>query len=145
MLTRLPKEMYAEIARFLGQDFPGKGFRKAAGEVQIRDVRHGATYLNGRLHSFNDQPAAVYANGNQYWYQRGKPHRDNGPAVVYADGHMEWYNSGELHRDNGPAIIFASGTRIWYCNDIKHRDNGPAIIYSNGTAEYWLNGQRVEH
>lgn len=43
-LYTLPKEMYAEIARFLGSDFPCDGFRLLAGTVQIRDIRNGATY-----------------------------------------------------------------------------------------------------
>ena len=58
-LYTLPKEMYAEIARFLGTDFPSNGFRLAAGNVQIKDVLNGATYLNGLLHSFDDSPAVI--------------------------------------------------------------------------------------
>lgn len=115
----LPKEMYAEISRFLWNNFPGKGFRRAAGTVQIRDILYGATYLNGVLHSFDDSPAIVLASGNSVWYRNGKLHRDNGPAMVY-NGSQYWYQLGALHRENMPAII-----------------------YANGTTEYWLNGIRV--
>ena len=67
--------MYAEtsveiicrmIYKFLGRSFPGNGFRRVAQTVQIRDVIDDTTYLNGTLHSFNDQPAHINANGNCY-------------------------------------------------------------------------------
>ena len=145
MLTRLPKEMYAEIARFLGQDFPGKGFRKAAGAVQIKDVRQGATYLNGVLHSFNDQPA-IQANDHQYWYRHGELHRDNGPAIIWTGMAQLWYSHGKRHRDDDlPAVIWADGNRYWYQHNMQHLDNGTAEIYDNGTVEYWVHGRYVDH
>jgi hypothetical protein len=50
-----------------------------------------------QLHSFNDKPAIVFANGDQYWYQNGLRHRDNDkPAVVYANGIQYWYKNGKL-------------------------------------------------
>ena len=88
--------MYAEIARFLGQDFPGQGFRKAAGEVQIRDVKHNMTYSNGLLHSFNDQPAIAQVRGSQLWYQHNVLHRDNQPTQWRADGRREWWINDQL-------------------------------------------------
>lgn len=98
-LYTLPKEMYAEIARFLGADFPGNGFRKSAGLVQIKDAKHNMTYLNGILHSFDDQPAVTDLNGKRMWYQHGKLHRDNDlPAVIYANGDCIWYINGIYRR-----------------------------------------------
>jgi hypothetical protein len=97
MLTKLPKEMYAEIARFLGDDFPGKGFRLAAGTVQIRDDINSRTYLNGVLHSFDDQPAVITVLGSRKWYHNGLLHRDNGsPAIMSSDGTREWYTHGKF-------------------------------------------------
>ena len=51
--------------------------------------------LFGKLHRDNDQPAVIYANDDQYWYQNGKQHRDNNqPAVIYANGNQYWYQNG---------------------------------------------------
>ena len=137
MLTKLPKEMYAEIARFLGSDFPGDGFRKAAETVQIKDVINNCTYLNGTLHSFNGLPAIVRADSTRAWYLNGVLHRDNKPAIIKADGTLIWYQLGKLHRDGDlPALIWADGTHYWYQHGKLHRDNGPAIVCSNGD-QYW--------
>ena len=118
-LYKLPKEMYAEIARFLGYDFPGNGFRLVAGDVQIKDSVNGSTYLNGILHSFDDRPAVITASGNRGWYRNGKLHRENGPAVIRSDGTYEWYINGKLHRENDlPAIMWSDGTREWYTHGV---------------------------
>ena len=65
--------------------------------------------INGKRHSLNDKPAAIDANGTQYWYQNGKWHRDHDkPAIIRADGSQLWYQNGEKHRDNDkPAVIYA--------------------------------------
>ena len=111
-LVTLPKEMYAEIARFLGSDFPGQGFRRAVGVVQIKDIINDQTYSNGALHSFDDQPARINTEGSQFWYLRGELHRDNGPAIIRADGSRYWYQHGKIHHDNDqPAIVFANGNK----------------------------------
>ena len=98
-LISLPKEMYAEIARFLGDEFPGNGFRRAAGTVQIKDVIQGDTYLNDILHSFDDQPSITDLNGKRMWYQHGKLHRDDDkPAIIYPNGVCIWYINGIYQR-----------------------------------------------
>jgi hypothetical protein len=74
---------------------------------------------NGKLHSFNDEPAIVYYNGGMYWYQHGKRHRDN----------------------DLPAIICSNGTMYWYRHGNVHREKNAALIYHNGHKEYWLNGK----
>jgi hypothetical protein len=40
-------------------------------------------------------PAIVFATGEQYWYQHGKLHRDEGPAVVFNGGEEYWYQHGK--------------------------------------------------
>ena len=162
--------MYAEIARYLGSDFPGDVFRHVAGVIQIKDVIRGRTYLNGLLHSFEGRPARV--DGAWYWYQHGELHRDNDqPAVVRNSGDQKWYQHGEIHRDGDqPAIVYASGTRHWYQRDKLHRDGDqpavvciggdrewyqlgklhrdgdqPALITANGDQKWYQHGKRVEH
>jgi hypothetical protein len=44
-------------------------------------------------HSFDDQPAVIYASGDAYWYKNGLKHRENAPAVIYVDKEIEfWFN-----------------------------------------------------
>ena len=134
-LWTLPREMYAEISRWLLDDDDDLSsiIRLLAGKVIVRDDKEGRTYGNGLLHSFDDNPAVIYPNGHKRWYQNGKIHRGNDlPAIVYADGEKCWYQHDKIHRDNGPARIYADGTQIWYFNDKIHRDYGPAIIYADG-------------
>jgi hypothetical protein len=55
------------------------------------------TYLNGKLHSFNDQPAVEFANGYKFWYWNGKRHRRELPAIECAtSGIKEWYKRGKF-------------------------------------------------
>ena len=80
----------------------------------------------GNLHSFDDQPAVIYSNGDKYWFQNGQLHRDDPsgqqPAVILADGEQRWYKNGQLHRDSPsgqqPAIIDANGGREWFQNGL---------------------------
>ena len=90
----------------------------------------------GKYHRFDDQPAIIFADGEQRWYQNGKLHRDGPegqPAMIDANGGREWYQNGQLHRDGPsgqlPAIIYANGQQEWYQNGKLHRDNDkPAVI-----------------
>lgn len=112
-----------------------------------------------KLHSFDDEPAIVYPNGeqnwyidgvqerggdrrsrvtthadgtvNQFWYKNGLLHRDNDlPAVIGHDGTQMWYQDGRQHRgDDKPAIVRFNGSRLWLVNGQQHRDNGPAVIH----------------
>lgn len=66
------------------------------------------TYRNNKLHSFNDKPAFIFANGDAYWYKRSRLHRDyDRPAVIYRDGRREWYADG---RKTGPRRSYS----CWY-------------------------------
>lgn len=81
-------------------------------------------YCNGKLHSEDDQPAVVRANGTQEWYQNGKHHRDNDrPAIIRPNGTQLWYRNGLLHRDRDlPAIVCLNGYREWYKNGEHYYD-----------------------
>ena len=41
-------------------------------------------------------------------------HREGGPAAVYADGGQFWWRHGQLHFAHGPADLWPSGTLRWY-------------------------------
>ena len=57
--------------------------------------------FNGEVHRDEDQPAVIYADGSEYWYQHGKIHRDNDqPAVINADGTKSLYIDGKFIRSN---------------------------------------------
>ena len=89
-MWQLPREMYAEISRWLPNDDAGAIMRLLAGNVIIKEIRNGNTYANGLLHSFSDEPAMINYN-NKYWYKFGKKHRIDGPAVINSDGIVEYY------------------------------------------------------
>ena len=100
-------------------------------------------YKNGKLHSYNDKPAVVQKDGKKFWYKNGKPYRDNDkPNVMLINGTQMWYNEdGKLHRDNDePAVIFPNNDSRWYKNGKLHRDNGPAIE-EDDVEEWYQNGK----
>jgi hypothetical protein len=37
----------------------------------------------------------VNAEGDNFWYQHGEFHRDDGPAIIYANGHKSWWLNNE--------------------------------------------------
>ena len=98
------------------------------------------TYLNNKLHSFNDQPACV--NGIKWWYRYGKIHRAELPAIIYPNGDKRWYWNGERHRENAPAVEYASGAKFWYWNGQPHRENDLPAVDCNNIKEYWTHGAR---
>jgi hypothetical protein len=102
------------------------------------------SYLNNRLHSFNDQPAIDYASGNKYWYRRGKLHRRDLPAIEGVSGSKEWYWHGKLHRENDlPAGEYAIGAKEWYWHGQLHRENDlPAIVWPNGNKQWYWHSKR---
>jgi hypothetical protein len=82
-------------------------------------------------------------NGDQFWYQNGKRHRDNDlPAVISSTGSQYWYKNGKRHRENDlPAVISSTRSQFWYKNGLQHRENDlPAIILYNGTQLWFKNG-----
>lgn len=67
------------------------------------------TVKDGYVHSENDMPAVIRANGDKAWYQYGLKHRDNDlPAVIDINGGRIWYQHGIQCRKNGPAMIMPS-------------------------------------
>ena len=112
--------MYAEISRWLPNDYAGALMRKMARDVLIRDDRDNCTYANGLLHSFDDQPAVVHL---RVW--------------------RTWYTNGKRHRIDGPAVIHTNSSQQWWLNDRRHRVDGPAVIYDIGHIEYWIDGERL--
>ncbi len=89
---------------------------------QYEDVFKVYKQKNGKLHSFNDEP-----------------------AVYTEDGHKEWYKDGKLHRDNDkPAVQNKEGFEMYYQNGKRHRANGkPAVIFPDGSSEYWIEGKTM--
>ena len=84
----------------------------------MRYIEHNNA--ENKLHSFDDMPAIIHADGTEEWYKNGKRHRDGDkPAIEDANGTKCWYKNGELHRDDKPAIEDANGVRSWYKNG-KH-------------------------
>jgi hypothetical protein len=155
-MWQLPKEMYAEISRWLPNDYAGILIRVMARDVIIKDNRDNCTYANGLLHSFNDMPAVIDTVGKRLiggpevteskeyhkWYIYSSYHHIGGPTETYLRGYQAWFSHGKRHRTGMPAIIYASGTKIYYTNGMCHRTDGPAIIHRDGAIEYWLNNKR---
>jgi len=69
---------------------------------------------NGRLHSFDDNPAVIYNNGDKLWYKKGRFHRKGGPAIEWANGDKFWYSKSRHHRIDGPAIERKNGYKEWF-------------------------------
>jgi hypothetical protein len=81
---------------------------------------------NGRLHSFNDQPAIIGTNGVSEYYKDGMLHRDgDNPAFVHTSGYQVYFTNGMVHRDGDkPAMIFPNG-------DLRYFKNGKMCVPSN--------------
>ena len=81
------------------------------------------SYLGNMIHSFNDQPAIIYNNGNKYWFWYGKKHRGGDqPAFVDSIGYKSWFWHGERHRENDlPAIEWETGKKEWYRHGLRYR------------------------
>lgn len=101
-------------------------------------------FLNGKLHSENDQPAKIRLFGTHEWYKNGLLHRNNDlPAVVNAHGSRYWYQNGKKHRDHDLPAFIGDNCLCWYQNGLLHRDGDmPArIVYDHETKcvtdEFW--------
>jgi len=82
------------------------------------------TYLDGKLHSYDDKPAIIFPDDIQIWYKNGKRHRDNDlPAVIYADSEQWWFQNNKIHRDGDkPAVICADGHAEWWIDGVKIKE-----------------------
>ncbi len=57
-------------------------------------------FVNGQIHSVDDEPAMVTDN-NARWFEHNLPHRENDkPAIVYRDGTVGWYQKGHGKRSD---------------------------------------------
>ena len=55
--------------------------------------------LNGEFHRDGDEPAIIYDDGEEHWYQYGALHRDGDkPAVICSNGDKEWWKNGTRYR-----------------------------------------------
>ena len=59
-------------------------------------------WLNDSLRHRVDGPALVWADGEQYWYRRGRFHFAHGPAIIWPGGRLRWYEDGQLLRGREP-------------------------------------------
>ena len=84
----------------------------------------------------------VYTNGNKYWNQNGKLHREDGPAIEEVNG-TGWYQKGVAHREDGPAIDWKKGEKYWYQKGKLHREDGPAIEKVNGNKSWYIKGEKL--
>lgn len=90
---------------------------------------HVFSGIDGQMHSVDDAPAVIYADGTKWWYKNNQVHRDGGPAVVWGNGVEEWWQNGMRHRTDGPAQIYP---------------NMPAITPRlRGVKEWWLKGRLI--
>jgi hypothetical protein len=53
---------------------------------------------NGKLHSFQGEPAEKHFSNSKSWYLNGQPHREDGPAFDYSSKYFYplWYLNGFL-------------------------------------------------
>jgi hypothetical protein len=56
------------------------------------------------------------SDGNRFWYQNGKQHREGGPAVERPDGRRESWIDGKCQRLFGPAVEWEEGDLGWWAD-----------------------------
>jgi hypothetical protein len=80
---------------YIGKTFQNENTGKALnGEYLISDVilRFEDGLLSGGTdYGGEEQPAVVLTNGHTEWWNKGKPHRDEGPAIITKFGDWEEY------------------------------------------------------
>lgn len=124
-------DVYCDYYRINGHSIIIRNF---SGKI-IDKKNNEYTFKDGKLHSYNDQPAiAEYSNKKFMWYNEGKMHRDNKPAYI-CKNKVKFYQNDKLHRVGAPAV-YTKQKVVFYQNNKIHRDNGPAVIYRNGDYEW---------
>lgn len=113
--------------------------------INVEDNGDVKTFLNNQLHSFDDEPSYVSADGNiKQWHHKGKLHRLNDlPASVVTKNYTsinnkkvnsvteQWYQDGELQREeNKPTrhqkdiyCNFYTPSEITYIKEIREWNN----------------------
>lgn len=64
-------------------------------------------------------------NGDIFWYENGKLHKEGEPAVIHTDGSTRWYVNGKKHRDDGPAIErgnMSNRSNRWFLDDVEYTE-----------------------
>jgi hypothetical protein len=108
----------------------------------LNEYGNRCTYLDGKLHSYNDNPAMINSNGDQVWYKEGMRHREDGPAIICSNGYQYWYKEGKLHTEDGTAIITSNGSQYWCKEGMIHREDGPAVIHLDRSQKWFKEGRR---
>lgn len=108
---------------------PKYGFTGTAYVKSDDTTRH---YVDGKLHSTNDEPAVIFKDGVSCWFKEDLQHRDGDlPAMVFPNGTKFYYKNGVLHRDNDePACEWASGIKWWYNKGSLIKTNNPKAVSS---------------
>jgi hypothetical protein len=52
---------------------------------------------DGKLHSFNDEPAVIFDHRSKAWYQHGKRHRERDAAFINERGCKYYFLNGEVY------------------------------------------------
>jgi len=124
MSTRqLPHDLHGEIVQYLDVTvdvfLPGfeRQWKKATVFVQTMVQGGPCQYVNGVVHSINDEPAMMMDNNDalafeKRWVRHGVLHRDHDRPAVEVDqppelgpSYREWYRDGKRSRDNGQPVI----------------------------------------
>ena len=100
-----PEFMFAMIAAYLPK-CEGDDLRRLAGNIIFRHVdTDGNTYRNGVLHSYNDLPAVI-SEDTQEWWKNGKLHREGDLPAFISKDRKAWWKNGQRHREGDlPAFI----------------------------------------
>jgi hypothetical protein len=170
----LPHEIYALIATYLpGAD--GDLCRSLAGRCVIREDRVcepvdvismgnlsqfcrvlpeklDCTFLNGVLHSFNDQPAIV-GRGCAVWVNAGVVHRGGDRPAVHLNGSTMYIMHGVWHRGGDRPAVITKCQTVWYDRGEIHNSRGPARITEQTwftddittVTQYYYNGRRLSY
>lgn len=60
------------------------------------------------------------------WRLNGEYHRIGGPAKIF-NGNIFYYQYGKLHRDDGPAVILVNGYKSWFIEGVfQHCEKTPS-------------------
>ena len=93
--------------------------RRVIAETRIRfGSATDFTFVNGLLHSINDEPASNWGvrlgtdredSHERRWYRNGLLHRDGDrPAMIYSD-ELTWLTNGQYRNDHRPSTATPSG------------------------------------
>lgn len=97
--------------------------------------------VNNVLHR-KDGPAHIIAPLFEYWWYKGRMHRENGPAYR-GPSTEDWYHHGQLHRNGGPARI-TPNCEQWFQYGKLHRDEDEAAFIGKDYKEWYQHGKLIK-